>query len=89
MDLTGAQPNTPARMFVTNTLGNPFVEQEWVPTMYKAIGESRKAADKIKRAESIPSALEFMNLCLLLNDLGVEVLPCRSNLIFHGWRWSR
>jgi hypothetical protein len=36
----------------------------------------------------LQSALEFLNLCLLLNDLGVEVLPCRSNLIFHGWRWS-
>jgi hypothetical protein len=33
----------------------------------------------------LPSALEFLNLCLLLNDLGVEVLPCRSNFIFHGW----
>lgn len=53
VELTGAPPKTPARMFVTDTLGNPFVEQEWLPTMYKAIGESRRAANKIKRDEPI------------------------------------
>lgn len=51
--LTGSPAKMPMRMFVTDTLGNPFVEQEWLPTMYKAIGESRKAANKIKREEPI------------------------------------
>jgi len=53
VDLTGATPRNTPRMFVTDTLGNPFVEQEWLPTMYKAIGESRKAANQIKREEPI------------------------------------
>jgi hypothetical protein len=51
--LTGAPPRMALRMFVTDTLGNPFVEQEWLPTMYKAIGESRREANKIKREETI------------------------------------
>jgi hypothetical protein len=53
VELTGAPPNVLPHMFVTDTLGNPFVEQEYLPTMYKAIGESRKAANKIKREEPI------------------------------------
>jgi len=53
VDQTGALPTVPPRMFVTDTLGNPFVEEEWLPTMYKAIGESRRAANKIKREEPI------------------------------------
>jgi len=53
VNLTGVHPNTPLRMFVTDSLGNPFVEQEYLPTMYKAIGESRRAANKIKREEPI------------------------------------
>lgn len=55
VDLTGAPPKKPARMFVTNTLGNPFEEEKWLPAMktYLQIGESRKAANKIKREEPI------------------------------------
>ncbi len=52
-DLTGAIPRKSPRMFVTDTLGNPFVEQEWLPAHYKAIGESRRSANKIKREEPI------------------------------------
>ncbi len=53
VDLTGAPPRSPVKMYVTDTLGNPFVEQEWLPATFKAIGESRKAANKIKREERI------------------------------------
>jgi hypothetical protein len=57
VELTGSPPATPARIFVTDTLANPFVEQEWLPTMYRAIGESRRTANKIKREESITVVL--------------------------------
>ena len=40
-DLTGAAPTTPPRMFVTDTLGNPYVEPEWIPAMLEPIAESR------------------------------------------------
>lgn len=53
LDLTGAPPLEPLRMFVTDTLSDPHVEHEWLPTTYKAIGESRRAANKIKRDEPI------------------------------------
>lgn len=53
--LAGNLPNPKLRMFVTNTLGNPYEEQEWLPNapQYRAIGESRKEANKIKREEPI------------------------------------
>jgi hypothetical protein len=57
VDLTGAPPNSPARMYVTDTLANPYAEQEWLPSMYQAIGESRKEANKIKREEPITVVL--------------------------------
>jgi hypothetical protein len=49
VDLTGAPPKTPARMFVTNTLGNPDDDEGWIPGMLAAIAKSRKDANKIKR----------------------------------------
>jgi hypothetical protein len=52
-DLIGAAPTTPLRMFVTDTLGNPYVEQEWVPAILGPIAESRRKANEIKRQESI------------------------------------
>ena len=52
-DLLGSPPTTPLRMFVTDTLGNPYVEEEWIPTMYGPIAESRRQANEIKRQEPI------------------------------------
>lgn len=52
-DLIGAAPTTPLRMFVTDTLGNPYVEQEWVPAILGPIAESRRQANEIKRQEPI------------------------------------
>jgi hypothetical protein len=52
-DLIGAPPTTPLRMFVTDTLGNPYVEQEWVPAILGPIAESRRQANEIKRQEPI------------------------------------
>jgi hypothetical protein len=54
-DLLGAPPTTPLRMFVTDTLGNPYVEQEqeeWFSTI-RQIAESRRQANRIKQQEPI------------------------------------
>jgi hypothetical protein len=51
--LIGALPATPLRMFVTDTLGNPYIEQEWLPTILAPIAESRRQANEIKREERI------------------------------------
>ncbi len=53
VDLTGAAPATPTRMFVTDTLGNPYDDAEWLPAVLAPIGKSRKDANKIKREEPI------------------------------------
>ena len=53
VDLTGATPKTPARMFVTNTLGNPQDDEGWIPGLLAPIAQSRKDANKIKREEPI------------------------------------
>jgi hypothetical protein len=51
--LIGKPPKTTARMFVTNTLGNPYEEPELFPGYFGTVGESRRAANKIKREEPI------------------------------------
>ena len=43
----------PMRLFVTDTLGNPYVEEEHLPQMHVPIGESRRRANEIKRQEKI------------------------------------
>jgi hypothetical protein len=53
VDLTGDPPKTPARMFVTNTLGDPDDDEGWIPGMLAPIANSRKEANKIKREEPI------------------------------------
>jgi hypothetical protein len=53
VDLTGAPPATPLRMFVTDTLGNPHDDEGWIPGMLAPIAQSRKEANKIKRDEPI------------------------------------
>ncbi len=52
-DLLGSPPTTPLRMFVADTLSNPYVEEEWIPAMYGPIAESRRQANQIKRQEPI------------------------------------
>jgi hypothetical protein len=53
LDLTKSIPKTPIRMFVTNTLGNPYDDEEWIPGILAPIAKSRKEANKIKRDEKI------------------------------------
>jgi len=53
VDLTGSASSTPLRMFVTDTLGDPYNDAEWLPGFLAQIGKSRKDANKIKREETI------------------------------------
>jgi predicted helicase len=53
VELTGAPPKIPARMYVTNTLGNPTDDEGWIPGILAPIANSRKEANKIKREEPI------------------------------------
>ena len=41
------------RLFVTDTLGNPYVEEEYIPQILLPLGESRRRANEIKRQEKI------------------------------------
>lgn len=53
VELTGHQPKTPIRMFVTNTLGNPDDDEGWIPGILAPIAKSRRDANKVKREEPI------------------------------------
>ena len=41
------------RLYVTNTLGNPDEEHEYIPQMLRPLAESRRQANAVKRAEPI------------------------------------
>ncbi|SKA24650.1 N-6 DNA Methylase [Enhydrobacter aerosaccus] len=47
----GAAPDL--RLYVTDTLGNPYLEEERLPQLYQPIARSRRDANKIKRSEPI------------------------------------
>lgn len=51
--LIGKVPRVPLRMYVTDTLSNPYVEMEELGTLTKAIAESRRMANDIKKNERI------------------------------------
>jgi predicted helicase len=53
IELIGKPPRTAPRMFVTDTLGNPFAEVEELGSLYRTISESRLQANEIKRKEPI------------------------------------
>lgn len=52
-DLIGAASTTPLRMFVTDTLGSPYDDLGWIPTMFGSIAQSRRQANEIKRDQPI------------------------------------
>ncbi len=52
-ELTHAMPPPPPRMFVADTLSDPYGEPGWLPEILKPIGESRQQANQIKREERI------------------------------------
>jgi hypothetical protein len=41
------------RLYVTDTLGNPYAEEEYIPQILRPLAESRREANKVKRAEPI------------------------------------
>lgn len=53
MDLIGKPPRAVPRMFVTDTLGNPYAEVEELGSLYRTIAESRKQANEIKSKQQI------------------------------------
>ena len=46
-------PPPELNLFITDTLGNPFVEEEQLPQIVEAIAKSRREANKIKREQPI------------------------------------
>jgi hypothetical protein len=52
-DLTGVTPPPPPRMFVADTLSDPYGEPGWLPAILAPIAESRQQANQIKREERI------------------------------------
>jgi hypothetical protein len=57
LDLTKTTPAQPVRLYVTDTLGNPHGTEGHIPSFAKALGESRKQANRIKRDEPITVVL--------------------------------
>lgn len=51
LDNPNATPDM--RLFVTDTLGNPYDEDEYIPQILMPLGESRRRANEIKRQEKI------------------------------------
>jgi hypothetical protein len=48
-EMIGSAPSTPLRMYVTDTLANPFIEEKHLAAMFRPISESRKQANEVKK----------------------------------------
>jgi hypothetical protein len=55
MSASGKSPSVlpDPRLYITDTLGNPFVEEETLGQMYEPVAKSRREANKVKREERI------------------------------------
>jgi hypothetical protein len=53
IELIGKPPRVVPRMFVTDTLDNPFAEVEELGSLYRTISQSRLQANEIKRQDPI------------------------------------
>jgi hypothetical protein len=53
LHLTGQLPKAPLKLYVTNTLGDPFEDEGYLPSFLGKIAETRKAANKVKRESPI------------------------------------
>ena len=51
--LMGKPPLPELRLYITDTLGNPFIEEEKLGQTYEPIAISRRAANKVKKEERI------------------------------------
>ena len=54
--LMNSPPLPELRLFITDTLGNPFIEEERLGQTYEPIAISRRAANKVKKEERITSS---------------------------------
>jgi hypothetical protein len=52
-ELTGSEEPPELRLFVTNTLSDPYTEEERLHGFYAKIGESRRQANRIKKEQPI------------------------------------
>jgi len=57
VDLTSVASDSSLRLFVTDTLGDPYEHEEYFLSMVAALGRSRREANKIKREEPITVVL--------------------------------
>jgi len=54
MEDAGAKGALPAlKLFITDTLGNPFAEEDYIPHMMQPVAQSRRAANQIKKNDKI------------------------------------
>jgi hypothetical protein len=51
--LMGKPPLPDLRLFITDTLGNPFIEDEWLPQVYEPVAKSRRDANEVKKTQPI------------------------------------
>jgi hypothetical protein len=52
--LMGSGSTPPAlKLFITDTLGNPFVEEDWLPQVMQPVAKSRRDANAIKKGQPI------------------------------------
>lgn len=52
-DVKDAKGIPDLRLYITDTLGNPYAEKEWIPSMLEPLAQSRQEANEIKRSDSI------------------------------------
>lgn len=52
---SGKKPETlpDLRLFITDTLGDPFIEEDWIPSTMAPVADSRRRANEIKKNEPI------------------------------------
>ena len=51
--LMNSPPLPELRLFITDTLGNPFVEDEWLPQIMEPVAKSRRDANTVKKQQPI------------------------------------
>jgi predicted helicase len=51
--LMNAPPLPELHLFITDTLGNPFIEEEWLPQVYEPVAKSRRDANEVKKTQPI------------------------------------
>ena len=51
--LMSSSPLPELRLFITDALGNPFIEEEWLPQVYEPVARSRRDANEVKKTQPI------------------------------------